>query len=202
MWPSKSGADQATLLAAFRFLGLIDANNGVQPQLDKLVAAQEGTDAEKEVLGGILREHYADLFALNLETITPSQFSEALGKYGPTGSTRERARRFFLKAAEHCGVKMSSLLTARKPRGTGAKTNGTNSQRKQGRKPEDNPPDPPPDDPGSSAMKTVIDLPLAGGKLTLGGTFNAFRLIGAERDLVFKIIDAMKEFEAKAKEDE
>ena len=201
VWPSKSGADQTTLLAAFRFLGLIDANNAVRPRLQELVAAKEDTDTEKEVLCGILREHYADLFALNLETITPSQFAEAIGEYGPNRTTRDRARRFFLKAAAHCGVKMSSLLTARKPRGTGAKANGASSQRKQVRKPEHKTPDPPQDVQRSSAMK-VIKLPGAQGELMLSGTFNPFELVDSERELVFSIIDSMKAFESKTGEDQ
>ena len=42
----------------------------------------------------------------------------------------------------------------------------------------------------------VIELPQAGGNLTLSGTFNPFELVGSERDLVYSIIDRMQEFEA------
>ena len=44
-----------------------------------------------------------------------------------------------------------------------------------------------------------IELPNAGGKLTLSGTFNPFELTGNERELVFKITDSMSEFESKTK---
>ena len=77
----------------------------------------EGAAAEKEVLGTAIRQSYAELFQRNLETITPAQLAEAIGKYGPTGSTRDRAVRFFLKVAGYCGVKISGRLTERKPRG-------------------------------------------------------------------------------------
>ena len=43
-------------------------------------------------------------------------------------------------------------------------------------------------------MKTV-ELANAGGQLTLSGTFNPFELTGKERQLVYDIIDKMKELE-------
>ena len=204
VWMTKSGADQTALLSAFRFLCLIDSQDLVQPTLRKLADAQEASDAEKGVLGGILRTSYAKLFELNLETLTPTQFSEAIENYGPTGSTRERSERFFLKAAKHCGIKMSGRLKSRKPRATGSKGNGSNAQRSVRRTPgqqqQRQPGQPRQDEQAPKAMKE-IELPQAGGKLTLSGTFNTFELVGDERDLVFKIIDAMKGFESKTEED-
>ena len=194
VWLTKSGADQTALLSAFRFLGLIDAKDRVQPPLEKLVDVPEGAAAEKEVLGTAIRQSYAELFQRNLETITPAQLAEAIGKYGPTGSTRDRAVRFFLKVAGHCGVKISGRLTARKPRGSASgKTNG-NGPRKTSRTAP--PPSPEQGQDGAAAMK-VIELPQAGGSLKLSGAFNPFELVGAERDLVYSIIDLMQEFEAK-----
>ncbi len=52
-----------------------------------------------------------------------------------------------------------------------------------------------------TAMKT-IELPNAGGSLTLSGTFNTFELAGDERALVFGVIDQMKAFEEKSSEEE
>lgn len=195
VWLTKSGADQTALLSAFRFLGLIDEKDRVQPPLEKLVDVPEGAAAEKEILGTAIRQSYAELFQRNLETITPAQLAESIGKYGPTGSTRDRAVRFFLKVAGHCGVKISGRLTARKTRGSAsAKTNG-NGSRKTSRKATP-PPGPEQRQDGAAAMK-VIELPQAGGSLTLSGAFNPFELVGAERDLVYSIIDLMQEFEAK-----
>ena len=192
MWLTKSGADQTALLSAFRFLGLIDEKDRVQPPLQKLVDVPEGAAVEKEVLGAAIRQSYAELFQRNLETITPAQLAEAIGKYGPTGSTRDRAVRFFLKVAGHCGVKISGRLTARKPRGSASgKTNG-NGPRKTSRKATPQPPSPEQGQDGAVAMK-VIELPQAGGSLKLSGAFNPFELVGAERDLVYSIIDLMQD---------
>ena len=198
VWASKSGADQAALLSAFRFLGLIGPDGITQPPLEMLAKAGEATAEEKNILRGVLNHAYADLFKENLETLTPAQFSEAIGKYGSQGSTRDRAMRFFVKAAAFCDIKMSGRLTARKTRSVNARGNGANAQRK-GRKPEDDTPNPPQDTQGASAMK-VIKLPGAQGVLVLSGTFNLFELAGSERELVFNIIDSMKDFESKTEE--
>ena len=56
--------------------------------------------------------------------------------------------------------------------------------------------------PRTGHAMTTIELPNAGGSLTLSGTFNMFELAGDERDLVFGVIDKMKAFEGKTtKED-
>ena len=198
VWLQRSGADQTALLSAFQFLGLIDSSGKTQPMLRRLVAEAENSTGEKNILADVLRKSYENLFQLNLETLTPTQFAEAIGRYGPTGATRERSMRFFVKAAGHCGIKMSGRLTARKPRGSGVTTNGGNAQRKttKGKAPP-KPPETPNGQQGTAAMK-VIELPQAGGSLTLSGTFNPFELVGAERDLVYSIIDRMQEFEATA----
>ena len=194
VWASKSGADQTALLGAFRFLGLIDSAGKTQPLLKMLVEAQQATTTEKQVLREILCLSYANVIELNLETITPAQFADAVGKYGPQGSTRDRAIRFFLKAADHCGIKMSARLKERK-RGASAKSNGPKPRRKNSQ--QEAPPPEPTGDGGDAAMK-VIELQKAGGSLTLSGTFNPFELAGAERKLVYSIIDLMKEFEEAA----
>jgi hypothetical protein len=43
----------------------------------------------------------------------------------------------------------------------------------------------------------TVDLPEVGGKLTISGTFNPFRLVGEERALVFAISDLMSNFQKK-----
>ena len=39
------------------------------------------------------------------------------------------------------------------------------------------------------------EIPLAGGVLSLAGTFNPLELVGDERTLVFAIVDLLREFE-------
>lgn len=195
---SRSGAEQTQILSAFRFLGLLSDANRTQESLKALVKASEGSAEEKSILAALLKQRYANAFALNLEAATPAQLDKAIGDYGATGATRDRSVRFFIKACEYCGIKLSSRLTARKPRapsaanGSGDEQIGTTPQQsertgRRRRKVE-------PPTTHSSNIKTV-SLPNVGGNLTVSGTFNYFELEGDERELVLGIIDMLKKFE-------
>jgi hypothetical protein len=203
-WDSRSGADQTQIISAFKFLGLIGDGDHPTESLKKLKDTAANSEQEKRLLAEITRERYAKVFELDLKTATPAQLDTAIGSYGATGTTRERAVRFFLKLAEHCGISMSSRLT----RGSSSVqptvvTNGSPvpQKRRRARKTsntiQQNDTGTPSTDAGN-AMKT-IQLPGVGGSLTISGTFNPFGLIGPERELVYKIIDLMNEFDAPAK---
>ena len=204
-WQSRSGGEQNQIINAFKFLGLIDGSDNTQPSLKKLVDAQENTEQEKGVLTTLLREKYLKVFELNLKTATPGQVAEAIGSYGPTGATRDRAVRFFLKAAYHCGIPLSSRLTA----GMRSKDSSDSSdsddtgpipqpapRRRRRRASVNETPEQQQNEISGKAVKTV-ELREAGGSLTLSGTFNAFDLAGEERKLVYDIIDLMKAYEQK-----
>ena len=201
-WASKSGADQSTLLSAFKFLGLLDMSGATQKVLHDLVATEPNTPEEQSLLGTILRQQYTKVFDLDLTTATPNQVSDAIGSYGPTGSTKDRAYRFFLKAAEYGGVAVSGRLL-KGAKGTAASVNGgTTKTRRRGKRKAPPVVDSPPDDSSQGTAFKTVDLPNAGGRLTLSGTFNTFELDGDERDLVFGVIDQMKAFDKKAPEEE
>ena len=53
----------------------------------------------------------------------------------------------------------------------------------------------PPPEPNQSKAMRKLDLPGCGGTLALSGDFNPFELEGAERKLVYDIIDMMNKFE-------
>ncbi len=193
---SRSGAEQTQILSAFRFLGLSDDKDRTQESLRALVKVQENSNEEKQQIAALLKERYANAIALNLEAATPTQLEKAVGDYGATGATRDRAVRFFIKAAEHAGMKLSSRLTARKPRTTSAV--GGNGEEQSGqpartRRRKLNSPVTPPQS-GGAHIKT-IELPVVGGTLTVSGTFNYFDLEGDERELVLGIVDKLKAFE-------
>ncbi len=208
-WTSRSGGEQSQLLSGFKFLGLIDSGTSVQPVLKKLIDVPEASQEEKEILGTVLRQGYAKVFELDLKTATIGQVQEKIGSYGPSGETRKRAVRFFLKAAQHCGVELSSRLTGglrsrSEESADGAEEDGAPA-----------PPTPPrprrrrrtstplaqeehEEKPSGSAVKTVR-LGDTGGTLTLSGTFNPLELDGDERKLVYDIVDLMKQYEHKTK---
>lgn len=213
-WHSRSGADQSGLLSALKFLGLIDEQGHTQPELRKLVETAAQSDEERQLWGDILRKRYAKVFEHDLTTATPNQIAEAISVYGnPSASTKKRAIRFFLKSAEYAGVQVSKrLLKDLRERGTdrpspsqpaetaGANGGSTNGKpRRKRRTSVATRVDPPEQTVSGSAMKT-IELVIAGGTLTLNGTFNPFSLVGEERELVYDIIDKMNAYEAKNKE--
>jgi hypothetical protein len=200
---NRSGGEQSQIISAFRFLGLIDGSDNTQPSLRKLVDAQENTEQEKTVLSALLKEKYGKLFDLNLKTATPGQVSDAIASYGPTGATRDRAVRFFLKAAYHCGIPLSSRLTAgmrskdsSDPSDTEDGAPQVTPRRRRRRTLPTETPEQHDDEISGKAVKTVSLLE-TGGTLTLSGTFNPFELDGDERKLVYDIIDLMKQYEKK-----
>jgi hypothetical protein len=185
----------------------VDDLGNPQPILKKLASVQENTDQEKIILKQLIEYAYSDVFKLNLRTATIGLLAEAIGKMGVTGATRDRAVRFFIKAAHHSGIELSSRLTARlRSRGDsdGGKSQEdgeeqsssaprvikrrkkTQGETLTGRHENDSP--------AGSAVRTVT-LRNIGGELTLSGTFNAFDLDGDERKLVYDIIDLMKKYE-------
>jgi hypothetical protein len=209
-WGSRSGAEQGQIWGGFRFLDLMDSAGVPSQRLSALVNAVENSDEEKSQIASLLRAYYERVFELNLKTATPKQLDDAMGLYGVTGATRKRAVRFFIKAAMHSGIPLSTRLTSNLRERAIANGNGE-SAAENGETPKSTTPRTPrrttrkraqipPGNtgqqtvPNGSAMKT-IQLPGVTGSLTISGTFNPFGLMGAERDLVYKIIDMMSEFE-------
>ena len=202
---SRSGADQRQIMSAFRFLGLIDENEKTQPILSKLVHdATDNSEEEKQILAEILKSKYSKVFELDLKTATPNQLSEALSSYGSTGETTKRCKRFFIKAAEYCGIELSKRLSkGKRTRGEAIPTTSANGTAQKSRRrkrlgntqprvEQNN------EKPSGNAVKTV-SLRHTGGTLTLSGTFNPFDLDEEERKLVYDIIDLMKKYEQKEK---
>jgi hypothetical protein len=220
-WDSRSGGEQIQIVAAFRFFGLLGDGNHPTPTLRALVDAQPNTAEEKAILKGIIQASYSThLQRIDLATATPGALDEAIGGSQLKGSARDRAVRFFLKAAHYCGITLSSRLTRNMRErivgvsaptegngngdeaGTGSISPAAAPQRKKRRKTGSGasagtPGITTPETPMGNAMKTVA-LPNVKGTLTISGTFNAFGLSGSERKLVYDIIDMMNAFEAKA----
>ena len=211
-WDSRSGGDRILINSAFRFFGLMDEQGNPQPILKRLTGVEENSEGEKLILKQLIEYAYSDVFSLNLRTATIGLIAEAIGKMGVTGATRDRAVRFFIKAAHNSGIGLSSRLTSKmrsrsesdsgktqdeteeSTSASGTATTGTARPRRRRRPSETGDHRNSNSTPGT-AVKTV-SLRGTAGELTLSGTFNAFDLDGSERKLVYDIIDLMKKYEA------
>ena len=112
-----SGVVGTQLMHALRFLGLIEDDGRATPRLKDLVKAH-GAPSWPEKLLEIVCQEYAPVFAIDLETATPSHFNEAFRRAFPAAdAVVQKCVTFFLYAANDAGVKISGrVLKGRKPR--------------------------------------------------------------------------------------
>jgi hypothetical protein len=112
-----SGVVGTQLMHALRFLGLIEDDGRPTARLKGLLNAY-GTGNWSEKLLELLRHEYAPMFAIDLETATPSHFNEGFRKAFPAAdAVVQKCVTFFLYAANDAGVKISGrVLKGRKPR--------------------------------------------------------------------------------------
>ena len=112
-----SGVVGAQLMHALRFLGLIEDDGRPTQRLKDLVSAH-GAGRWPEKFLELLRQEYAPMFAIDLETATPSHFNEAFRKAFPAAdAVVQKCVTFFLYAANDAGVQISArVLKGRKPR--------------------------------------------------------------------------------------
>ena len=112
-----SGVVGTQLVHALRFLCLVEEQGRPTLRLKELVNAH-GAGRWPEELLELLRQEYAPMFAIDLETATPSHFNEAFRKAFPAAdAVVQKCVTFFLYAANDAGVKISGrVMKGRKPR--------------------------------------------------------------------------------------
>jgi hypothetical protein len=112
-----SGVVGTQLMHALRFLRLIEDDGRPTERLKALVNAY-ATGRWPETLLERLRREYAPMFAIDLETATPSHFNEAFRRAFPAAdAVVQKCVTFFLYAVNDAGVKISGrVLKGRKPR--------------------------------------------------------------------------------------
>ncbi len=112
-----SGVVGTQVMHALRFLDLIEDQGRPTPRLKALVNAH-GSGNWSETFLELLRREYSPMFAIDLETATPSHFNEAFRKAFPAAdAVVQKCVTFFLYAASDAGIKISGrVLKGRKPR--------------------------------------------------------------------------------------
>lgn len=109
-----SGSTGTQLMAALRFLGLIDANGKLSERLKTLVSARG------EQRSQLLRELAADAFgfvmknSFDLESATYSQLGEAFhNTFQLTEDVNRKCVKFFIALASDAGMTLSPFITRR-----------------------------------------------------------------------------------------
>ena len=128
-----AGSEQSRILVGLRWLGLIDPDNRVKPELAHLVASA----TRDQRLSDVLRARYS--WALSLgDNATEQQLLDAFkDKTGAEGETRRKAVSFFLAAAANAGLQLSPLFRTSRGRpagvgGTPRRATGRRSRRGSG----------------------------------------------------------------------
>ena len=99
-WPTFNNLLKGQTYNAFKFLGLIDKEGDVQPILRELVKEKPESSRFKSILAEILKDKYRNVFELASQNGTITQLQEAMRGYGVSGTTLERAIRFWTEAAK------------------------------------------------------------------------------------------------------
>ena len=140
MLASLSGGDQTSLLAALRFLGLMEGDDGKTTEsLHRLIQARKtGNDAWKTALSEIIERYYAPIVGdVNIGTTTKAKIQECFRDAGvAAGQMADKSIRFYLKALEQSGNTVSPHLKGM--RGRIRRATGGTTRRKpvQGPPPE------------------------------------------------------------------
>lgn len=122
-----SGSVGRQLIAALKFLGLIEEGGAVTDRFKTLVASF-GTPQWKEALGDTIIQTYSDVTGdLDLDTATPAQLEAAFRRYGADGDMMRKCVGFWMAAMTSAGYAISPHIL-NKPRAKAER----NSRRRSG----------------------------------------------------------------------
>jgi len=185
VFPSHSGLLQGQVISALKFFDLID-EHGVprDNRLERL--ALEDTDQRRASLRLLLKAGYSEVVKLDLRKVTPSQLDSAFSAYGVTGDTKKKAKIFFLQAAKFAELSLSPLLVRRGRAPSGGRKRKAAIQSALAASAE-----PAARESNATSLSKQIEL-RSGLTLTVTLTGNLLDLNGADREMVFGIMDQIK----------
>jgi hypothetical protein len=148
-WGNLSGTVAAQLVAAFRFLGLIDDGGVPTDQLRELNEAH-GTEAWNASLNAVISAAYAPVMDVGLDKVHGSHLKDKFKDvFAVEGDQQRKAIAFFLFAARSAGIKLSPYLKLRE-------RSANRGQRKKREKPSDEFETRHEDDPRTEQQKTPV----------------------------------------------
>jgi hypothetical protein len=196
-WPSFSNLVQGQTLNAFKFLGLVDKDGSVQPVLKELVSENLDSSRFKSILADILKTKYGKVVALASQHGTIAQLQETMREYNVSGTTLDRAIRFWTEAARFSGVQYpTSWKKARIAPGSSRRRKGIQTGISEGES-------------GNNVginsnqgyIKTIM-LQGGIGAVTLSVSVNPIELSGKNRVWFYELVDKLNECPVDTAKDE
>lgn len=123
-----SGGDFSALMTSLKFLGLINENQQVMPVLRDIVGARKkGEDQYKAAMLKVIKAAYDPIVGkVDVTNGTLPELEKAFKEGGvPQGQMLTKVTRFYVKALEDSGVKVSDYITKPRPPGKKKTSNGT-----------------------------------------------------------------------------
>ena len=155
-----SYSTQAQLLAAMRYLNLINTEGTPQPILARFVDTEEAK--QSEIVSEILKDRYAFVFTtLDLSRATMEELEKRFKEVGITGSTVGRAVGFFLGAADAGGIQLSPHIKKSAPSAAPrtSRPRGKRRPKINNGKPHENLPPPPQQTPSPLTERLMDKFP-------------------------------------------
>lgn len=185
LWKGQSGINQGLIMSAYRYFGLVNANDESTPDLVLLAQHPEKRPAK---LRDLIKEQY--LIVLEKGDITKStmrMLEDAFGAVYPVqGDTKQKAITFFLKAAKFADFPLSPYLltqlrdAAKKPRRAKRNQNGDDAST-----------------PTPALIQGVssntVQL-VGGGQVTITISANPFTMPTEDRNFFFSLVDALQKY--------
>ncbi len=108
-----SGSVGRQLIAALRYLGLIEEGGRTTEKMVPLVKAYD-TSEWQEALSNVIFDAYGELTGdLNLDVATPAQLEEKFRLRGAEGEVLQKCFTFYVTAVRHAGVTLSPHIVNR-----------------------------------------------------------------------------------------
>lgn len=197
VWPTFSGGLAGQMLAAFRFLGLI--NEEYEPT-DLLYRAID-PDRRQEAIREAVRRSYEDMVSMGLDRATPKQLSDFLSElYNVNGSTHKKAMTFFLHAAKYVDLPLSPAINRKtrssspRRRRSGFQSSNNGNAQSNEEKEDEEAIEVDSEEPKPRGTSRTISL-RGGGSATLIFDVDVWSMTAEDQEFVFGMIKRMNEYE-------
>lgn len=190
-FPTLSGGVRNQVLRSFEFMGFTDADGFVQPMLEHWV---HDVGERPAIMRGIVTSKYAGVVDLANRNGTPAQMRIEIEKLGVSGSTGQKAIRFYIAASEFAGLPVPPTWKQKKARGM-ARGSSRRPRRSADRETTDTA-ETQQESASPAGNAEVVTLEGGAGTVTLTPDINLMELTNADRDWLFQLIDHFHSYES------